>query len=275
VVEQAQLPSALGLSEGAFSAVGIVGASIAGALYAAGQLVPFLVNAASFLVSVVTLVFLRTEFQAERSEKPARLVAEIGEGLAWVWREPLIRFLAFVQAADNLRYGAGYLLIIVLAQRLGSTPVQIGLIFSGAAIGGLAGSVLSGWATRRFRVGRIAVFMLWIEALAFPFYSVAPSWTVLGAIALVESVLSPIYSVAIGTYRLSRTPDALRGRVGGAVSTVTTGTLSIGAIVGGILLSAIGPVALALACGGWLVLLALATTLNRQIRTATASGSSA
>jgi predicted MFS family arabinose efflux permease len=44
--------------------------------------------------------------------------------------------------------------------------------------------------------------------------------------------------------------------------------MSLGAIIGGVLLSAIGPVVLAVACGAWLLVLAIVTTANRAVREA-------
>ncbi|MFD8421710.1 hypothetical protein [Streptomyces sp. NPDC059668] len=90
------------------------------------------------------------------------------EGLGWFWRPPVIRFLTLISAADKVRYGAGYLLIITLARQAGASPLWIGVIFSGTAIGAMAGSLVSHRATRRLPLGRIAVVMLWLEALMLP-----------------------------------------------------------------------------------------------------------
>lgn len=177
VVGPQQLSAALGSSQSAVSAVGIFGAPLAGALYALGRTVPFAVNAVSFAVSAALLSLMRARFQVDRqaARKKARLTTEIREGLGWLWRQPVIRFLTLVSAADKVRYGAGYLLIITLARQLGASPLWIGAIFSGAAVGAMAGALVSNTATRRFPLGRIAVLMLWLEALMFPLYALAPN----------------------------------------------------------------------------------------------------
>jgi Major Facilitator Superfamily len=145
VVPPGQLPAALGYLQSSLSTVRIFGAAMAGLVYALGRTVPFVMNAVSFAVSAVTLRFVRVELQERRTAAPAKLTAEIRQGLVWVWRHPVIRFLTFVQAADNLRYGAGYLLIILLARRVGASPLEIGFVFSGAAVGALLGALLSAW----------------------------------------------------------------------------------------------------------------------------------
>jgi MFS family permease len=96
--------------------------------------------------------------------------------------------------------------------------------------------------------------MLWVEAAAFPLYALAPSWGWLAGVAFLESVITPIYSVAMDAYRISITPDRMRGRVNSALGTLVTGAMSIGTILGGLLLA-----------------LAALTTSSRTIRGATAA----
>ncbi|MGW2636976.1 MFS transporter [Streptomyces sp. NPDC001348] len=274
VVAQRQLSAALGYSQSASSLVGVFGASLAGALYALGRTVPFAVNAVSFAVSAASLLLLRTRFQTDRQDvrTASRLTSEIREGLGWLWRRPVIRFLTLVSAADKVRYGAGYLLIITLARQVGATPLWIGVIFSGAAVGALAGALVSDRATRRFPLGRIAVVMLWLEALMFPLYALAPDPLLLAAVAAAESLVAPVYAVAMTTHQLAVTPDELRGRTTSAVSTLTTGALSIGTLAGGALITTLGAETLVWVCGAWLLVLALLTTANRAVRQAPPAG---
>lgn len=235
---------------------------------------PFTVNAVSFAVSAASLRLMRARFQMDRKDvpTPSRLTTEIREGLGWLWRQPVIRFLTLISAADKVRYGAGYLLIITLARQAGASPLWIGVIFSGAAIGAMAGSLVSHRATRRFPLGRIAVVMLWLEALMFPLYALAPNPLVLAAVAAAESLVAPVYAVAMTTHQLAITPDELRGRATSAVSTLTTGALSIGTLAGGALITTLGAKPLVWLCGAWLLGLALLTTANRAVRQASPAG---
>lgn len=280
VVGPGRLAQAMGTSQGAMNMVRVSGASLGAAVYAVSRVMPFLMNAVSFLVSALTLRLMRASFQesagfeestggAARGQRSAgQMIGDIRVGLGWLWRQPAIRFLTLMQTADNLRYGSGYLVIIALAEGVRATPTQIGLVFTGAAIGALAGSLLAARAAARFRLGHIAVVMLWAEALIFPLYVLAPNALFLGVVAAAESVIAPVYWVAIGTYRLEVTPDRLRGRTTAAVQALTTGALSLGTMLGGTLIALLGARGATLALGGWLALLAISTTLNRRARTA-------
>lgn len=276
VVGPGRLARAMGVSQGASNLVRVSGASLGAVVYAFGRVMPFLVNSVSFLASALTLRLMRIPFQEEASRaedrSPAQLLGDIREGLGWLWRQPAIRFLTVMQVGDNVRYGSGYLVIITLAEAVRATPTEIGLVFTGAAIGALAGSLMADWAVARFSLGNIAVVMLWAEALIFPLYVLAPNALCLGIVAAGESVITPIYWVAIGTYRLKLVPDHLRGRTSAAVQAVTTGALSLGTMLGGVLIGALGARTATLALAGWLGLLALCTTLNREARNAGRSG---
>ncbi|MGW7407546.1 MFS transporter [Streptomyces sp. NPDC054833] len=277
VVGPRQLSAALGRSQSAAGAVGIVGAPLAGVLYALGRTVPYAVNAVSFAVSAAALRLMRARFQVDRqaARTKARVTTEIREGLGWLWRQPVIRFLTLVSAADKVRYGAGYLLIITLARQLGASPLWIGVVFSGAALGAMAGALVSDRATRRFPLGLIAVVMLWLEALMFPLYALAPDPLTLAAVAAAESLVAPVYMVAMTTHQLAIIPDELRGRTTSAVSTLTTGALSIGTLAGGALITAVGAKTLVWLCGAWLLVLAVLTTANRAVRQAPPAGTTA
>lgn len=266
VVTREQLPAALAQSQVAYSSVRTLGALLGGALYSIGSVFPFLANAISFGASVLSLSLIRGNFQSGQERSSLPLHKSIAEGFSWLWKQPLLRFLTIVNGADSLRYGAGYLVILILAKELHTSPGGIGAIFTAAAVGAVVGNLASNRLRRRFLFGMIAISMLWLEALMFPLYAVAPNAIVMGFIAAAEELVAPIYTISLDTYRQMATPDSMRGRMSSTVQLVIRGAQSVGAIIGGILIQEIGAKWSALLLGGWLVLLAIATTLNRRVR---------
>jgi len=66
-----------------------------------------------------------------------------------------------------------------------------------------------------------------------------------------SSLMWPIYGVTLVSYRLSLTPDSLRGRVNSAFRFLSYGSEPLGAALGGVLLVPFGPrVELALIAAG-------------------------
>jgi MFS family permease len=266
VVTPEQLPAALAQSQSAYTFIRVVGSLIGGTLYSIGQAIPFLVNAISFAVSVLSLGLIRGNFQVSGESSRQPMYEAITEGFVWLWQQPLLRFLTLVSGADSLRYGAGYLVILIIAERLHTSASGIGAIFTGAAVGALLGNLASNWARKHFRFGKITISMLWLEALMFPLYAIAPNAIYMCLIAAAEEFVGPIYTISLNTYQLVTTPDAMRGRTNSTVQLVMQGARSVGAIVGGLLIQVVGAQWSALIWGGWLLMLAIATTLNRQVR---------
>ena len=271
VVTRDQLPAALSQSQAAYSGTRTFASLLGGVLYSIGNVFPFLVNAVSFGVSVFSLGLMRGNFQSRQESSRQPLHRAIGEGFSWLWKQPLLRFLTLVNGADSLRYGAGYLVILILARELHTSSSGIGAIFTAASVGALLGNLVSNWVRQRFHFGKIAISMLWLEALMFPLYAVAPNAVVMCLIATAEELIGPIYNVSLTTYRLMATPDTMRGRMSSTVQLVTQGAQSVGAIVGGVLIQGVGAKNSALILGGWLLILATATTLNRRVGRASLS----
>jgi MFS family permease len=268
VVTRDQLPVALSQSQAAYTSIRTFGSFLGGTLYSLGKVFPFLVNAVSFGASVLSLSLIRGNFQSSQEGSSLPLHQTIAEGFSWLWKQPLLRFLTIVNGADSLRYGAGFLVILIIAEELHTSPSGIGTIFTAAAVGALLGNLASNWVRKRFRFGKIAISMLWLEALMFPLYAIAPNAIVMCFIAAAEEFVGPIYTVSLTTYRLMATPDSMRGRTSSTVQLVMQGAQSVGAIVGGLLIQGVGAKWSALILGVWLLLLAVATTLNRRVRRA-------
>src|SRR5262249_53327093 len=143
VVPSTQLPTAVARNETTTNLGYLLGPFLGGLLYGLGRMVPFLVDALSYLASVLSLRFIRTAFQQARPASSSRLWEEIREGLVWLWQQPLIRLLAFLTAIGNLAdFGVG-LTVIVLAQQQHASAVAIGLMLAGGGLGGVLGAALA------------------------------------------------------------------------------------------------------------------------------------
>ena len=156
----------------------------------------------------------------------------------------------------------------MLAKRLGAGDAQIGVIFSIGGIGGVIGSLVGGQIQRRFTFGQVIVAVVWLDALLFPLYAIAPSYLLLGAIAGLTFVLGPIYNVVQFSYRLSIIPDELQGRVNSTFRLLAFGFMPVGAWLSGVLIEHFGARSAVLLFSIWLLLLAGLTTFNRHVRKA-------
>ena len=269
IVSAHQLPQAAAQNEAGFGVANIVGPSFGTVLYQSfGRAVPFVADALSYIVSVVTLLRIRTPFRAAPSPVRRDLRAEIAEGLRWMWANPLIRYMAFLTGGLNLINAAAPLVMIVLAKHLGADDAEIGVIFSLGGIGGVVGSLVGGQIQKRFTFGQVIVAVVWIDALLFPLYAIAPSYLLLGVISGLIYLLGPIYNVVQFSYRLSIIPDELQGRVNSTFRLIAFGFMPLGAWLSGALIERVGALDTVLALAAWLLLLAGLTSVNRHVRKA-------
>ena len=267
VVSKPQLPAAAAQNEAAFGVAAIVGPSFGTFLYQVlGRGAPFLADAISYAVSVVSLSFIRTRFQQERIVEQHDLRREIAEGLRWLWRQPLIRYIAALTGGLNMVNAATPLIIILLAKKMGAQDAQIGLIFSIAGLGGIAGSLIGGQVQRRFSFGQVIITTTWISALVFPLYLVVPQFFLLGVVTALIFMMGPVYNIVQFSYRLALIPDELQGRVNSTFRLLAFGLQPIGAALSGLLLQKFGSTVTIIIFGVWYLSLAVATTFNVHVR---------
>jgi MFS family permease len=266
VVPREQLPTATGQNQASESAAVLVGPPLGGLLYALGRMLPFLADAVSYVFSVASLLLIRTTFQEERSARPRKLRSEMAEGLAWMWRQPLVRFTAVLGSGLNF-LGAGFsLIIIVLAQRQGASSTTIGVIFAIGSVGLILGSLLGAPIQKHWSFGRVVITVCWIRALVWPVYALASTPLLLGILAAAIYLVIPVLNVVTISYRLALIPDALQGRVNSATRLIAYGVKPLGVAMTGLLLQSIGPVATILCFAVGFVALALWVSLNPHIR---------
>lgn len=266
VVVKAQLPQAAAQNEAAFGVAGILAPTIGTVLFQLGHALPFVFDVASYLASVVSLVFIKTQFQVERTHDELHLARDIREGVSWLWNQPLIRYMAFLTGGLNFCGAATTLIVIVLAQNMGATDAQIGLIFSISAVGGILGSLLGGQVQRRFTFGQVIITTVWISALLFPLLAFAPQFYWLGIIVGASFLTGPIYNVVQFSYRIALIPDALQGRVNSAFRLIAFGFNPLGAAISGLLIERAGVLAAVAFFTFWYFAIALITMLNRHVR---------
>jgi len=133
VVSREQLPNATSQNQVTFGVTQLLGPPLGGVLYSLGRLLPFLTDAISYLVSTLSLCLINIRFQQERVRAPGHLLGEVLEGMKWLWRQPILRSMAFLNSGLSfVGWGIG-LLVIVLAQQQHLSPAAIGVIF---AVGG-------------------------------------------------------------------------------------------------------------------------------------------
>ena len=235
VVPPQQLPGASGAREARRSVVRLAGPPLGGALYALSRVVPFAANGVSYLFSTISLLAIRTPFDARTERLPRALRVELAEGFGYMWRHPFLRTTAFVYGAGNLLTSGLFLLIVVVGRRDDLSPGAIGALMAAVGVGTLLGSLASPLFRRLLSVRAILLLELWTCIATWAFVA-WPHAYVLAAWAILFGVAAPVTDSVVIGYRLAITPHHLVGRVESARMTISLLGAPLGPLAAGLLL---------------------------------------
>jgi predicted MFS family arabinose efflux permease len=268
VVPATQLTAAVAQNEARRMGTTLAGAPLGGVLYQLGRLVPFVVDSASYVVSLITLLAIRSEFRQPEAEPqaPQRLHESLAEGMRWLWRQPFLRSCAVLVAGSNFVFSAMALLALVVARRHGASPAAVGLMFAMFGVGGLLGAAAAPWLQRSVPARLVVIGANWVWLAAVPLVIVAPAPILLGLVLAAMAFCGPIWNVVIVGYRMAIVPDRLQGRVNSAARLIAMSASPLGPPIAGLLLSSAGSLTADLALTGVTLALALAATLDPNLR---------
>lgn len=266
IVPEHELASASAQFEGSFYAVGLIGPALGGILYGIAQALPFLADAFSYLLSILSALVMRIPRRAATTPRRS-LHAETRAGLAWFWRQPLIRSVSLIEGGEVILLSTTSLLVIVLARDQHASPVGTGLALSLGAIGGILGAAMANRLQQRLTFAQIMIGVQWARVVLYPLYAIAPDPIVLGLITAGLYALNPIRNAALFRYAVPLIPAGLLGRVMALWDLFPSTMALLGAPLVGFTLQWLG----ATETVGWLTALALALALlmmaNPHVRT--------
>ncbi len=270
VVSSDQLPKATAQNALTGGMTKLIGPTLGTVLYGLRSFLPFVVDALSYLCSALSLACIKTRFQQERQpEQRHSLLTEIRVGLVWLWHQPFLRLLALFTGLINLVFpDTSALIVLVLARQQATTTVAIGLIFSVASLGYIAGSLLSERLLRHLQLRRLIIGSCWLFALFWSFYLFSTSFAALLMITTLLSLVDPIYDIAQFSYRAALIPDELQGRVNSAYRLLALSTPPLGYVLAGFLLQEAGARPTILAFLACLLFLALLASWSRALQKA-------
>lgn len=272
VVPKEQLATASAWNETSYNFTFLVGPLLGGALFSLGKVLPFLTDALSYLLSICSLGLIQTPLQQGRTHTRLTLWTDIRMGLLWLWQQPLIRYLSLLTGCINLVAISSELIVIVIAQAEHASPFVIGVMFTVAGIGSTIGALLSAPIQKKVRFGSATIGICWLTVLLWPLYFVSFQPLLLTLVFASIALIGPIYNVMQFSYRVTLIPDELQGRVNSVFRLVAFGLQSAGLALTGILLQRFGTMITIAIFLMFLLMLAIETTVNSQVREAGARG---
>jgi MFS family permease len=270
LVERESLGDANSLIQLSNSASNLAGPGIGGLLIqAVGAARAMSLDAASFVVSFLSLLWMgRDPTRAERAPNRGML-AELREGLAHVFADPILRFLVLVfGAAIVVGHMSEPNLFPFAYRQLHFSPATLGWLLSAEGAAAVVGAYFGPFVMRRWPAGWILALTGVVGGSAWVIVSLAgqgPTVLIFLTAMIIGGLVDPLNNVTQWSLRQLLTPDQLQGRMNSIFRTVFWGAWPIGNVAGGYLGSVIGSQASIFVAGagfGLIMLLFLAGPLR-------------
>ncbi len=240
LVGREQVPRGSAIFEAVFTLGWIVGPALAGLL--AGTIGPgptIALDAASFVVSAVSILLVRRSLRPAARPEPTHLLADVREGIRFLARQPTLRaVVALWTTTSVISAGLTVALIFYVTRDRELNAAVVGAVLSAFAVGNLAGSLI---AARRAPRAVGPVMLSGMAGMgATLVLSVGAPVPVIVVMALLAGVLNAQVWVAYVSIRTQLSPDAMLGRVGATARTLSVGLMPIGSLAAGLALDAVG-----------------------------------
>lgn len=266
LVAAEQLGPAYSRNEARTRGAAMLGQPAGTELFAVGNAVPLVFSVGAHIVSIVSLLGIRTRFQAERGAPPADVRSEIASGLSWLWRQRFLRAVLLVLAGTNMLFQALTFAMLPLFHDEGQPKGLVGVVLACSAIGGLVGALTASYWMRYWSLRRVLLASTVVWAVVTPLLAVTHNVVAMGALFALSGYAGGVFNVPAIVYVMRITPAAMQGRVSSVANLVSSGAMALGWVTAGLLLTVVNPRHGIGVIGAVMALIAVCAMLSPAIR---------
>jgi len=239
------LERANAVHEAVFGVAFLVAPAVGGVLIALiGAQATLWVPAVGYATAALAMLLLRVEGagrgQHAHDHEPAGWWTETREGLRFVWRDPALRAVAIVYTAVIGVWLPIEGVVLPVLFRDQGEPARLGLVLMGMSGGAVVGALLYGW--RGHRVPRRTAVLIALVGTSLPVLGMAlqPPISAMVGLAFASGVLyGPVNPIA-NVVMMERSPNRLRGRVVGVLTSLAYAAGPVGLLATGPLVDRLG-----------------------------------
>jgi MFS family permease len=263
LVGKDDLANAVSLNSANFNVGRLVGPALSGYLiffYGTGP--SFLINTATYVFMVTTLLFLRDK-DLHITAKPAR-DNKLSEAFKYVRSRPDL-MLVMLTVFFTTTFGLNFQIFIALmaTKEFGMQADQFGALGSILAIGSLSGALIAA-RLEKHRTTKNILFGATLFGVLLMLSAYLPNPLLFAIMLPLMGATALLTLISANTYVQSNTTNALRGRVMGIYLMIFMGGTPIGAPLIGFVAAGVGIRLTIVLCG--LVLVAAALIIRRRFR---------
>jgi len=246
LVEGGDLVTANGRINASFEAAQISGPFLAGlALLTVPLATLFTVDAASFIVSAVSLGLIRTSFNAPLQERSTHILRDVVEGLRYVLGHPVLRMISAMMAIWNFFNTTTFTQVVLFAKlQWRASDAQIGWLFSAGSVAAILFSLSVGRFRRRLRFSQMILGILAVTGLLMMAFSQTRTYWVGVVVWSLWVGIGSMFDINTMSLRQAIVPKEMLGRVMTIAGVLAWSAIPLGALAGGFAIQATHNVAL-------------------------------
>ena len=220
-----------------------VGLPVGAWLFVIASGVPFGINGASFalaaaLVATITPHGASTAANPDPTGDPTparpHFVAELRTGMTWLWGHRSLRTLAILLGVTNMSLMFGESIFVKFAFRyLGVGARGYGILLAAMSVGAIVGGLVGDRIAARLGVSASIIGAYAIFAVADVVRASFPNVVVVTGMSVAVALAGTVWNVITVSYRQRVIPADLFGRVNSAYRFIGTGSIALGALIGG------------------------------------------
>jgi len=214
-----------------------VGLPIGAWLFVIASGVPFGVNGASFALAALIVARLSRNLPITTSAAnatPTRFKDDFAQGITWLWRHRQLRTLALLLGVTNGALTMSESIFVKFAfEYLGVGPRGYGLLLAFVSAGAMFGGLVGDRIANRLGATGAIIFSYAIFASTDFVRALFPNIAVVVAMSITMALAGTVWNVVTVSYRQRIIPAHLFGRVNSAYRFIGTGSVALGALIGG------------------------------------------
>lgn len=284
LVTSEQLGPANALIQGTAQLSVFLGPALAGAMIAllsggtasadappemAGIAIAFVVDAATFGVSALTLRLIQSPPVRVENATDGSVLSAIGAGLRYVWNDVTLRTFMLIIAAINLLINGpvGVGIPVLADRRFPEGAAAFGLLLSGFGGGALLGMVLAGALPKPSpkTMGIRLLVVVSLLGVGLAALGVIDTTLLAAAVMLAMGVVNGYVNILFITWLQQRTPEQMLGRVMSLLMFASLGLNPLSNALSGALVEWNAPV-MFIGAGLTMTLVSLLAALHPQVR---------
>lgn len=243
-------------------------------LFSLAPIFPFLADAVSFAVSVITIVRLtgRRAFTTRIGAvswrwQLDRLKNDIRQGWKWLFRDRYARAAMTLSASTTVIFQALIMVFLAEAHTARLSSGTVGLVLAAAGGGGVLGAMIaSRWPPQPKASMILIQIIAWTVAFAILVVTDRRSLLFLAFVMAVLSLTGALGNIEIGTHLFRDVDENMHARATSILRLMTFSAYAVGPVLGGVLIQWYGPQHAVLALFMITLTLALLTACSPSMR---------